>query len=106
MMIVLLVVPAGLLGFYLGPTFSTIQSLAEPEVRATAAAALVFSGNVIGLSVGPFVVGSLSDAFASAAGKGSLGIALTCITPLCIWSAWHYWRASRTVVADVVSEAA
>jgi predicted MFS family arabinose efflux permease len=106
MMIVLLVVPAGLLGFYLGPTFSTIQSLAEPGVRATAAAALVFSGNVIGLSVGPFVVGSLSDAFASAAGKGSLAIALTCITPLCIWSAWHYWQASHTVAADVVHETA
>lgn len=103
-MITLFVLPAGLLGFYLGPTFSTIQALAEPRVRATAAAALVFSGNVLGLSIGPFVVGFLSDTLSGPVGPRSLQLALTFVTPLCFWSAYHYWQASRTVLDDIVRE--
>jgi predicted MFS family arabinose efflux permease len=60
--LVLLVVPGGLFGFYLGPTFAMVQSLVEPPMRATAAAALLFVINIVGLGVGPVAVGALSDA--------------------------------------------
>ena len=64
----LLVLPGALLGFYLGPTFAMVQSLAEPKLRATAAALLLFLGSVFGLGLGPLAVGALSDALAPIAG--------------------------------------
>ena len=64
----LMALPCALLGFYLGPTFAMVQSLAPPETRATAAAALLFLGNTVGLGLGPLAVGALSDALLPTAG--------------------------------------
>ncbi len=96
-MVALLVFPEAFLGFYLGPTFAMIQSIVEPHMRATAAALLLFLINVIGLGIGPLAVGVLSDALSSVAGPDSLRFALLATPPLCIWAAYHYYVASRTI---------
>lgn len=94
-MIALIVLPGMLLGFHFGPTFAMIQSLVAPSMRATAAAVLLFFANVIGLGLGPLVVGALSDALAGTAGVDSLRYALLVVPPLCLWAAYHYDVASR-----------
>jgi MFS family permease len=97
----LLVLPAGLLGFYLGPTFAMVQSLAPPETRATAAAALLFLGNTVGLGLGPVAIGALSDALLPIAGQDSLRLALLTIVPLCLWAAYHYNVAASCIGIDI-----
>lgn len=97
----LLIFPAATMGFYLGPTFATMQSLVDPGVRSTSAAALVFSGNVIGLSVGPLLVGMISDHLTATMGVDALRYALLVAGPLCIWSAFHYWSASAFIERDL-----
>jgi MFS family permease len=57
----------GLLGtLWYGPVYSTAQGIVPPHMRATTSAILLFVINLIGLGLGPLLVGFLSDAFSNA----------------------------------------
>ena len=51
--------------FYLGCMFAATQGLADPRMRATATAVLLFIVNILGYGLGPPVIGALSDMFAN-----------------------------------------
>ncbi len=89
-------------GMYLGPTFAMTQSLVPASMRATAAAILLFTINIIGLGLGPQGVGILSDLLAPRFGNESLRYALlTIIVSFAAWSVLHYVLAARTLRADL-----
>jgi MFS family permease len=78
---------------YLGPTFALIQGLAPLRMRAMWAAVTLLVINLIGLGLGPTLIGLLSDLLRPAAGAESLRWALVCVGALTPWPIWHYWRA-------------
>jgi predicted MFS family arabinose efflux permease len=78
---------------YLGPTFALIQHLAPLRLRSMWAAVTLLVINLVGLGLGPFLVGRLSDLLEPAYGADSLRYAMlvvACGTP---WAVFHYWRA-------------
>ena len=82
---------------YLGPTFAMIQTLAPLKMRAVWAAITLLVINLIGLGIGPTMVGVLSDYFAADYGEESLRQALfviACATPVAIFC---YWRAAAAL---------
>ncbi len=83
------------------PTFALIQSLVPENMRATAVAIVFLLANLIGLGLGPLVVGALSDGFAGKYGMSSLRIALLACTPGYAWVAAHFYRAGDTVMAEL-----
>lgn len=85
--------------------FNHIQSLAPPNMRAQAAALLLTTSTLIGMSIGPPLVGFLSDQFAVTYGKESMRYALMCmVTVGWLWAALHYYLASRTYAADLLAK--
>lgn len=79
---------------YLGPTFAMIQTLAPMKMRAVWAAVTLLIINLIGLGIGPTMVGVISDLLKPEFGDQSLRYALLVIasfTPLAIFA---YWRAA------------
>ncbi|WP_375402435.1 spinster family MFS transporter [uncultured Sphingomonas sp.] len=78
---------------YLGPTFALIQGLAPLRMRAMWAAVTLLVINLIGLGLGPTMIGLLSDLLKPATGAESLRWALVCVGALTPWPIWHYWRA-------------
>jgi len=56
---------------------------------------LLFCINIIGLGLGPFMVGVLSDMFSGQYGTNSLRYALISVSLINIWGAWHYFIAGR-----------
>ncbi|MCI3132225.1 spinster family MFS transporter [Phenylobacterium aquaticum] len=56
---------------WFGPVYASIQGLVRPETRATAAAVLLFTLNLIGLGFGPLAVGAISDLLATTGGLGA-----------------------------------
>ena len=62
---------------YLGPSFAVTHALVKPTMRATASALLVLIMTLIGLGLGPLLVGFAGDILAShaftAAGQGDFG---------------------------------
>jgi MFS family permease len=99
----LLYFPGSILGgMWLGPTFAMTQTLVPPNMRATAAAILLFAINMIGLALGPQGVGILSDLLVPTFGNESLRYALLItVVGFALWSMIHYAMASRTLRADL-----
>jgi fucose permease len=80
--------------FWMGPTFATVQALAEPRMRAQASALTLLTLNVIGMGLGPQLIGVLSDA-------QDLRQALF-LPALCApWAALHGWLAARSLPHDL-----
>jgi MFS family permease len=88
---------------YLGPMYAVTQSVAPPQMRATATAVLLFIVNLIGYGLGPPLLGALSDAYAQYFGK-SEGLRYALMTDACIllWAALHFLLAARTLKRDIV----
>lgn len=102
--LVLLFVPTLLKSFWYGPVFATAQSLVPPRSRATAAALLLFIVNLIGLGLGPLIIGAMSDALAIRLGEGDgLRWALALSSGSGLISACCFIAARRTLRADMVS---
>lgn len=99
----LLSIPGSLLGpIYLGPTFAMTQTLVRPQMRALASAILLFIINLIGLGLGPFFVGVLSDALKPSYGIDSVRYALLgTVVVGALWSSLHYTLAARTLAEDL-----
>jgi predicted MFS family arabinose efflux permease len=87
---------------YLGPGFGILNNLAPPKMRAMYCAVLLFLANVCNLIVAPQLVGLLSDWLAPhhVPDAHSLRLALLCLVPTGLWSAWHYWRSTRGLLED------
>jgi MFS family permease len=85
-----------------GPLFGTIQTLIPERMRAMAIAVVYFFANLIGMGLGPWAVGALSDAFRPWAGEESLRYALLLLAPIgYFWGAWHSWCGSSNVARDL-----
>jgi MFS family permease len=63
--IIILAVPAFLGTLWYGPVYASAQSLVPLHTRATAAAVILFTINLIGLGLGPLAVGLISDGVAT-----------------------------------------
>jgi MFS family permease len=86
---------------FFGPSYATAQTLATPRTRAVAAAMLLFSKAIIGMGLGPLLVGTISDLLAPAAGVDSLRYGLLVAPVFNAWSAWHFFHAARRLRADL-----
>jgi predicted MFS family arabinose efflux permease len=84
-----------------GPLFATVQTLVPERMRAVAVAVIYLFANLIGMGLGPFVAGVLSDAFRPWAGDESLRYALLALCPGYLWAGWHLWCASGTIASDL-----
>ncbi|CAI8418637.1 MAG: MFS transporter [PS1 clade bacterium] len=88
-------------GFYLSVSFAMTQSLLPATRRALGAAILLFCINILGLGLGPLLVGMMSDAFSPTYGQQSLRYALLLVSFLNIWGSIHYYLAGHTLAADL-----
>ncbi len=98
--IAILVIPSLLNSLWLGPAFGTIQNLAPTRMRAMASAVLLFILNIIGLGLGPFLVGVLSDVLTQSFGREALGDAILIATVTYFWAGAHFVLAGRSIRQD------
>lgn len=99
--LLLLIVPAFFGYFFVGPTYATVQGLAQVRMRAIAAAVLLFILNMIGLGLGPLSIGIASDWLAPAYGDESLRYALMGVTLVSLPAVAFYVYAGQTLRQDL-----
>ena len=99
--LLLMVLPVMLGNFYQATTFAQTQTLVGLRMRSVASAILLFVINIVGLALGPSVVGLISDLLAADYGQHSLRWALLICSLANVWAAWHYWRAGAAFPADL-----
>jgi len=94
--------PFYLLGaMYVGPMHSTIQGLVVPSLRATASALNLFVVNMIGLGLGPLVIGAMNDLFASRWGEGAIRYSMLTVALVGGISSGVFWLSSRHLREDL-----
>jgi hypothetical protein len=86
---------------FFGPSYAAAQSLAAPRMRAVAASILLFSKALVGMGLGPLLVGVLSDQLAPALGENSLRAALLLVPLFNAWAGWHFFIAARHLRQDL-----
>ena len=86
----------------LAPAAATLQRLATDNTRARAAATAGVVGTLLGLGVGPTLVGVLSDVSKTWVAADALRVGLLILVIPQALSAYHFWRAARTVDQDMV----
>jgi MFS family permease len=101
--VALLVIPSILNAAYYGPAYACVQGLVEPRARAVAASIMLFGQNLIGLGLGPFLFGVLSDALQPVAGQESVRWVLYGAAWLGLIPAFFFWRASLRLNAELKS---
>jgi MFS family permease len=95
-------IPSALLGgLWAAPGHTMVQSLARPQMRATASALMLLMFNLIGFGVGPWVVGLLNDVLAPRFGTESVRYSLLIILFASLWAAGHNALAARTLARDL-----
>ncbi|MEO1419470.1 MAG: MFS transporter [Pseudomonadota bacterium] len=95
------IIPAALSNFYQATSFAQTQSLANLRMRGMAAAVLLLIINLIGLALGPLVVGAVSDFLAPRYGNDSMRYALLSLNLIAVWSMWHFYRAGVHLPGDL-----
>jgi MFS family permease len=86
---------------FLGPTYAVMQRLVPDEMRATMMAVVMLLANLIGMGIGPQVVGILSDLLAPFSRGNSLRHAMLAMSFIALWAGYHFWCVGRTVERDL-----
>jgi MFS family permease len=76
----LLLIPNALNILWLGPVITAVQHLVPRPMRATASASFLLINNLVGLGIGPFLIGGLSDALKHSYGVEALRYAAVACT--------------------------
>ena len=85
--------------FWLGPTYAAIQTLSPGGMRAQAAAIFLFMFNLVGMGLGPLVIGVLSDLLEPALGVDSLRYAMAIGLSLVVVGGVLFLRAAPKYVS-------
>lgn len=99
----LFVVPQALVYVWLGPVLTAVQHLVPAHLRATASASFLLINNLIGLGLGSWVIGRLSDALVPAYGDQSLRYAIAAGLCLYLVAGALMALASRRLARDWVA---
>ncbi len=93
-----------LFGIHLGPVLAIAHGLVGLRMRALSSAILFFVLNLIGMGLGPTLIGVLSDMLTMTGVQNSLRYALLLAgIVVSLWSCLHFLLAARTVRDDLAN---
>ena len=98
----LFLVPTGLNLAWLGPVVGAVQQLAPANMRTTTSALFLLVNNLLGIAVGLWIFGYLSDLLAPRYGTESMRYALYCGAGFYVLASLLLWLASRRLAVDWV----
>lgn len=90
---ILLIIPNALNILWLGPIVTAVQHLVPARMRATASASFLLINNLVGLGVGPWLIGRISDSLKTTYGVDALRNAAAACT------AFYLLAALLTLIA-------
>lgn len=94
-----------LASMFFGPSFAVAQSIATLKMRAVSASVLLFIQTIIGLTVGPYLVGLFARYTEPTYAQHSLAYGLAVIGIVNVWAAVHYFLGARRYREDLAETA-
>ncbi len=86
-----------LASMFFGPSFAVSQTLATLRSRAVATSLLLLVQTFVGLGLGPFVAGLISESLKPHIGEDSFRYGLCLVGFVNVWAAYHYFAGARTI---------
>lgn len=86
---------------YVAPYYSAVQGLVPPAARAVASAAILFMQNLIGLGLGPVLLGYCSDLLKPDYGAESVRYVLFIAGLFSLLAGMFLWRARKHLPAEL-----
>jgi MFS family permease len=99
-----LLIPNALNILWLGPVITAVQHLVPQRMRATASASFLLINNLIGLGVGPYLIGWLSDALKHSYGSDALRYAAVAVTGFYLLAALLMFTCVTRLRSDWVED--
>ena len=97
-------IPSGLLGAgWAPPCYSVVQNLVPPPMRAVAAAVLIFFITMLGMGLGPQVVGFINDWLEPSFGNLAVRWSLVIVLSTSVVGAWLLALAARRLPEELES---
>ena len=101
----LFIIPGFAANYVIGPTIAMIQTLSPVHMRAVSSAIKMLCLNLIGLGLGPLLVGLLSDLLTPHYGEDALSVALAYFALVGFWGSLHFWLCARALVKQKTQDA-
>jgi hypothetical protein len=79
-----------------------VQTLSPVQMRAVSSAVKMLCLNLIGLGLGPLLVGVLSDLLNPLYGEDALSVALAYFSLVGLWGALHFWLCGRALAKQKI----
>jgi len=98
----ILLIPTALNLVWLGPILTAVQHLVPAQMRTTASAMFLLINNLLGIAVGYYYFGAMSDALAPTYGADSLRYSLCTGAAFYVVAAALFFTASKTIKKDWV----
>mgnify|MGYP003847294153 CR=1 FL=1 len=87
------------------PTIAMVQTLSPVQMRAVSSAIMMLCLNLIGMGLGPLLVGLLSDLLTPYHGEDALSVALAFFTLVGLWGTVHFWLCGRALAKQQLDTA-
>jgi len=84
-----------------GSAASVVQAVVPANMRTVTSGLAQTIQGFLGMGLGPFVPGVLSEFLEPSFGADSLRYALMILSLLWLWASFHFARANRTIVRDI-----
>jgi MFS family permease len=98
---VFMLVGAVFAAFWIGPTYAAVQSIAPAHWRTQAAAMLLLIFNLIGMGIGPVLVGVASDLLLPIFASQSIRYALLASLLSVVFGGILYWRSAPAYAREL-----
>jgi MFS transporter, Spinster family, sphingosine-1-phosphate transporter len=99
----LMAISAPLFMSIFGPMYAMIQEVVAANMRAMSVAIVLFFSNLLGIGLGPVLVGMMSDLLRPVYGDLSLQVALLVWTPGYLWAAFNLMQARKSIESDIAT---
>jgi MFS family permease len=100
----LLLIPNALNILWLGPVTTAVQHLVPRAMRSTASASFLLINNLVGLGIGPMLIGIISDTFKEKFGTEALRYAAVSVVGFYVVASLLMFVALRRIREDWVDE--
>jgi sugar phosphate permease len=95
------ILPVAMYTASLGPCSAATQAVVPARMRTVAVSFSQCLNGLLGMGLGPWLPGALSDAFHGRFGELSLRYSLLCFSAIWIWAIAHFHFANRLLRRDV-----
>jgi MFS family permease len=99
--LIALMLQAVVFGAFMISPYVMLQRLVPDEMRATMLMVVLFLMNLIGMGIGPLIVGSLSDVLTAAGSDNGLRSAMMVMTMGYVCASYHFVRVAGSIDADL-----